>query len=445
MEVKSPLDFGIVDDFDALEAVWGAGFSALRASPREHPLIVVEPSFSLTPQRERQAELLFEGWGAPFLFMARAPLCQAFSVGRASALVLDIGASAARATPVVEGYVLQKGRLVSEVGGNAVCAALHEALAASGQLGEQGLQPRAVAVRVGGGGGARGAGGGGGGGASAPAAGMDAEEGSKGGGGGGVGFAPLSTGRAAGWVRRPTADLVSRSLYAALSLEVLEDVKACALHVAEIGYDPSRPPAETSYELPDGTPLRLGALREQIPELHFRIEAAEGVKHLQAARQHAGWNALQHAELLGPKRGNAPFPLQHLVQQALLACQPSVRRDLCHHSACPRARPPRTCTPTHPPTHPPTYPPIRTPPAVVLTGGGSLLSGLHKRLHWETLTLVPAAFKPRILVASPLERQFSAWVGGSILGSLGTFQQLWVSKSEYDDLGPSAVVDRCFH
>ena len=56
---------------------------------------------------------------------------------------------------------------------------------------------------------------------------------------------------------------------------------------------------------------------------------------------------------------------------------------------------------------------------------------------------MPAAFKPRVLTASPLERRFSAWVGASILGSLGTFQQLWVSKAEYDEAGPSAVVERC--
>jgi actin-related protein len=79
----------------------------------------------------------------------------------------------------------------------------------------------------------------------------------------------------------------------------------------------------------------------------------------------------------------------------------------------------------------------------VLTGGGSLLSGLSKRLHWETLTLVPAAFKPRILTAAPREREFSAWIGGSILASLGTFQQMWISKAEYDEEGPAVVERKC--
>ncbi len=80
-----------------------------------------------------------------------------------------------------------------------------------------------------------------------------------------------------------------------------------------------------------------------------------------------------------------------------------------------------------------------SPFPVVLTGGGSRLSGLSKRLYWETLTLVPAAFKPRILTASDIEREFSAWIGGSILASLGTFQEMWVSKAEYNEIGPHAI------
>ncbi|MCK5259453.1 MAG: PEP-CTERM sorting domain-containing protein [Candidatus Omnitrophica bacterium] len=34
--------------------------------------------------------------------------------------------------------------------------------------------------------------------------------------------------------------------------------------------------------------------------------------------------------------------------------------------------------------------------------------------------------------------------GGSILASLSTFQQMWISKGEYDDSGPSIVHRKCF-
>ena len=36
------------------------------------------------------------------------------------------------------------------------------------------------------------------------------------------------------------------------------------------------------------------------------------------------------------------------------------------------------------------------------------------------------------------------WIGGSILSSLSTFQQMWISKQEYDESGPSIVHRKCF-
>lgn len=82
-------------------------------------------------------------------------------------------------------------------------------------------------------------------------------------------------------------------------------------------------------------------------------------------------------------------------------------------------------------------------PAVVLSGGGSLLPDLHKRLHWELCALIPAAFKPRIIAPLPVEREYAAWIGGSILSSLGTFQQMWVTKAEYEAEGAAAIEKRC--
>ena len=45
--------------------------------------------------------------------------------------------------------------------------------------------------------------------------------------------------------------------------------------------------------------------------------------------------------------------------------------------------------------------------------------------------------------STPQERRFSVWIGGSILASLGSFQQLWMSKAEYDEHGASAIQRKC--
>ena len=45
----------------------------------------------------------------------------------------------------------------------------------------------------------------------------------------------------------------------------------------------------------------------------------------------------------------------------------------------------------------------------------------------------------KVKIVAPPERKYSVWIGGSILASLSTFQNLWCSKQEYDESGPAIV------
>ena len=81
--------------------------------------------------------------------------------------------------------------------------------------------------------------------------------------------------------------------------------------------------------------------------------------------------------------------------------------------------------------------------SVILTGGGSLIPGFAERLTSELRAATPL-FRGK-LFAPPAsdERRFGAWIGGSILGSLGTFHELWISRAEYDECGKSIVEKKC--
>lgn len=81
---------------------------------------------------------------------------------------------------------------------------------------------------------------------------------------------------------------------------------------------------------------------------------------------------------------------------------------------------------------------------IVITGGSSLVQGLTDRVN-QDLSHALAGLKIRLYAPGNLtERSYSAWVGGSILSSLGTFHQLWISKREYDEVGPEKLLDRRF-
>lgn len=80
---------------------------------------------------------------------------------------------------------------------------------------------------------------------------------------------------------------------------------------------------------------------------------------------------------------------------------------------------------------------------VVVTGGTSLLYGFTERLNQELTMMYPGT---RVRISAPgntYERRFASWIGGSILASLGTFHQMWISRKEYEEHGVGIVEKRC--
>jgi actin-related protein len=78
----------------------------------------------------------------------------------------------------------------------------------------------------------------------------------------------------------------------------------------------------------------------------------------------------------------------------------------------------------------------------VLSGGTTMFEGIDARMSKEITSLAPQSMK--IKIVAPPERKYSVWIGGSILSSLSTFQQMWITKQEYDEAGPSIVHRKCF-
>ncbi|XP_078521920.1 actin, alpha skeletal muscle-like [Lissotriton helveticus] len=79
---------------------------------------------------------------------------------------------------------------------------------------------------------------------------------------------------------------------------------------------------------------------------------------------------------------------------------------------------------------------------IILSGGSSLFPGMHERLTKEICRLVPC--DTAVKVFAPVDRKLSVWTGASILASLSAFQQMWVTSSEYQEVGPNIVHRKCF-
>ncbi|PHH66997.1 hypothetical protein CDD81_4392 [Ophiocordyceps australis] len=80
---------------------------------------------------------------------------------------------------------------------------------------------------------------------------------------------------------------------------------------------------------------------------------------------------------------------------------------------------------------------------VVVTGSTSLINGFNDRLNNELMAMYPGPKVKLHAAGLTSERRFGAWIGGSILASLGTFHQMWISRHEYEENGAGVVEKRC--
>ena len=68
---KYPIRHGIVEDWDLMERFWEQCiFKYLRAEPEDHFFLLTEPPLNTPENREYTAEIMFESFNVPGLYIA---------------------------------------------------------------------------------------------------------------------------------------------------------------------------------------------------------------------------------------------------------------------------------------------------------------------------------------------------------------------------------------
>ncbi|VEL32466.1 unnamed protein product [Protopolystoma xenopodis] len=192
------------------------------------------------------------------------------------------------------------------------------------------------------------------------------------------------------WKEKKNLPKVTESYDYYMTKLLLQDFVASVLQVSDDKYDQSQ--ADTfpmiSYEFPNGFNIELGHERFHLPESLF------------------------DPSILPESKGNSMFSMSHIVASSFSLCDIDIRPSLYGN--------------------------------VVVVGGTSLIMGFTERLQRDLNLKTPPSIRLKVNFSSTVpERRYSSWIGGSILGSLGTFQQMWISKHEYQEMGKTCVEKKC--
>lgn len=169
--------------------------------------------------------------------------------------------------------------------------------------------------------------------------------------------------------------------------ELVRDIKEKLCYVSldfekELQSTEPNPAHESTYELPDGTVVDIGKARFESPEGLFK------------------------PALLGYTSDG----IHESCYNSIKKCDNDIRTALSRN--------------------------------IVLSGGSTMFLGIVERFTREVTDAAPPTWM--IKVTALPQGKYSAWIGGSMLASLPTFEKMAISKVEYEEFGNSIVIHKCF-
>ena len=402
--VKPILKDSVIVDWDSAIQQYEHYFdNVLKVQYPEQPILITEPIWSEPRYRQRLIEGFYENFKFPALYLAKTPTCVSFQQGRPNCLIVDVGHDSVSITPVVDGISLLKHSVRTHYGGQFLNDQIEDLVLSKSITVEPTYKVKTKTATI------------------YP---QDAVYTTK------------------------QFDGITQSFEEYQKQRIWHEFKETVLEVPEKSLVAPNIQQQTQlkefynqdshkrlFEFPTGQSLELGIERYQIAEsildpsqvkftqdkFHDKYPHENGeltlknnYEEYRPIKRRKNESAQSTPLLTEPTKSKASNVrgLAQLITYTLLTIDIDLRASIAHN--------------------------------IIVTGGLSLMSQLTERLYNELSNTNPGLKIRLHAVGNSTERFNQAWIGGSVLASLGTFHQMWVSKEEYEEVGPDRILNQRF-
>lgn len=399
-DIKPILEDSIIMDWDAAIEQYQYYFEKdMMIDYKEQPILITEPIWSSTSQRKTLLENFYEHFEFPALYLAKSPSCISFQQGRANCLVVDIGHDTVSVTPVIDGISLLKNSMRTHYAGKYL----------SDQFADLFMT-------------------------KFPNLSLDNKYKIK-------SKIPTKYPNDPQFTSRDIPKNVTKS-YDDYQRELLfHEMKETLLETPEKQITDENSDSYSKdenvrlFELPNGQSVEISTERFELADSLFEpsnysftneqfaknysVETGE----LNIETTQDDYRPLKRARKVDSEQSSPPPTnkkddlkitrgLTQLITQTLSTIDIDLRASVAHN--------------------------------IIITGGVSLIPQLTERLYNELSSLNPGLKIRLHAVGNSSERPNQAWIGGSVLASLGTFHQMWVTKEEYNEAGSDRILNQRF-
>lgn len=400
-DIKPILKESIIVDWDAAIEQYQYYFDQqLKVVGPEQPILITEPIWTETSYRQQLVETFFENFEFSGIYLAKSPTCVSFQQGRSNCLVVDLGHDSVLVTPVIDGICLLKSSMKTNYGGKFLSNEIQDYLIDTKKV----VMEPSFKIK-----------------SKIPTTYPDP---------------PKYELKNNNTIPTSSSSSLSQSFLEFQNEKIYHNFKEI-LEVPEKNSSSGTTTTTTTnkdssrlFELPTGQSIVIDRFKiaESIfdPTIYkftnskLSFPPNNGEISITQANEYRPLKRVRKNDDEEEEDSNQSTPkpevnirgISQLISHTLSNIDIDLRASLANN--------------------------------IIVTGGVSLISQLTERLYLELSNNNPGLKIRLHAVGNSTERINQAWIGGSVLASLGTFHQMWVTKEEYNEVGVDRILNQRF-